>query len=210
MISQFSGTKLFQCQADGKFHFVNSTCVQDQAKWIQAYEKELSQVDTDPVELIGKINKDLQSDRAQGLLAGKESLEQVVNLIKNASSSVQLSSSDADKIVKVALVETADTLIEKKSSWKEMNKMERSRSATKLLDVVESIIFQKIHSSGDEMKEFSMSTKNIAAEVTSNDELRSELSFPSDANQLETSEKAFIKIEKPGLFFVRVLELAYL
>jgi len=194
-----SGTKLFQCRADGKFHFVNSTCFQNQEKWIEIYEKQLDEVKTDPVVVIGKINKHLQNDRAEGLDGTKESLEKVVNLIKNASSSIYLSSQKVDRFAKVALVETADTLIEKKKSWKEMEKSDRSKSATKLLDVVEGIIFQKMHKNNDDKKDFSMNTKNIAAEVTSNDELKSELSFPSDGSQLKTSETAFVKIEKPGL-----------
>ena len=198
-----SGTKLYICKSDGRFHYVNSTCVETKNLWLESFESKINNK-ANSMKLMEIMNHDLKSNRSDELLHAKKSIGAVVDLFKNASVNLN----DATEQSKNVLVETADTIIDKSLNWKEMPQKDRSKSATKLLDVVENIIFQKIHDNpnaeavyNDQTKAFSIRTKNILAEVSSNYELKKELDFPSNKD-VQTDEFAKVTIENPGKNFL--------
>lgn len=192
-IEEQTGTMLFQCSTNGQFEFINSTCVFVKNKWIDSFQKQLGNQSKNPTEIIQKINEDLKSEKSHDLLRSDKSLEEVVNLIHD------FSKPEPNKISRETLVHTADTLIEKNLEWKRVPKEDRSKSATKLVDVIENIIFQKKENQLREDQSFSIKTKNIIAEVGSNDELKKEMSFPSDINL--SNEKLVVNLENPGNIF---------
>ena len=117
-------------------------------------------------------------------------------------------------VLKRVVVRAADVLIGKMNTidagvWVEEG-MDRSVSATKLFDVVEDILFDKSKDNGENDGELiAINTRNILAEVSSNVEMKSELSFPSGRRgdddergeeDVDSGERAFVKIEKPGLW----------
>lgn len=189
-IEEQTGTVLFQCSTDGQFKYINSTCAFIKNKWIDSFEKQLDSQSKNPSEIIQKINEDLKSEKSHELLRSDKSLEKIVNLIHDFS---QL---EPNKISRETLVHTADTLIEKNLEWKRVPKEDRSKSATKLVDVIEKMIFQKKENQLREDQSFSIKTKNIIAEVGSNEELKKEMSFPSDINL--SNEKVVVNLENPG------------
>jgi len=201
-IEEQSGTILFKCHSDGQFHFINSTCVFVRNKWIESLKQQLDNKSEIPTSIIQKINDRLNSENSQELLNSDKSLEKVVDLIKDLSDDIQQTNPKPNKLIRETLVHTVDTLIEKNFIWKSMAKEDRSKSATKLVDMVENIIFQKHKRDIKDDTElqtnqvFSIKTKNIVAEVGSNDELKSQLSFPSNANL--SNEKVVVNLENPG------------
>lgn len=194
-IEEKTGTMLFQCGIDGQFSMINSTCVFIKNKWIDSFQKKIDNQSENPTQIIQRINEDLRSDKSQDLLRSEKSIEKVVNLIQDLSVNIHQANPQPDKYVRETLVHTADTLIEKNLEWKRVPKEDRSKSATKLVDVIENIIFQKTEEQVREDQSFSIQTKNIIAEVGSNDELKKELNFPSDINL--SNEKVVVNLEHP-------------
>lgn len=194
-----SGTKLFICKPDGRFHYVNSTCVKINSLWLESFGNKIHNK-ANSMKLMEIMNHDLKSNRSDELLQAKKSIGAVVDLFQNASANLK-DNTDHSKNV---LVETAGTIIDKSLNWKKLSQKDRSKSATKLIDVVENIIFQKIYNNpdteavyDDQTRAFSIRTKNILAEVSSNDELKNEINFPANEN-FESDEFAKVTIENPG------------
>jgi hypothetical protein len=50
-------------------------------------------------------------------------------------------------------------------------------------------------------KNFLINTENIVAEVSSNNELKKEISFPSLDNNVNLDENAFLTLKEPSLFY---------
>ena len=61
-------------------------------------------------------------------------------------------------------------------------------------------------------KNFLINTENIVAEVSSNNELKKEISFPSLDNNVNLDENAFLTLKEPSLFYfyLQLIEIKFI
>ena len=116
--TKFTGIKLFVCRSDGKFHYVNSTCI-NKSIWIKNYENEVKIMKmkflfvrkkifqfvyfklknkTNALKIIENISIDLKSNDKKNDLFEMKSIDTVVNLIKNISHNIQQENQNAKNV----------------------------------------------------------------------------------------------------------------
>ena len=92
------------------------------------------------------------------------------------------------------LINTANILINRTETWKNMNKMERSKSVTLLMDLIEEEIFKKSSQTND----IQIETENIVAELKVNKELKTDLQFPS-SQKINANNSVHLRLKEPKL-----------
>lgn len=121
------------------------------------------------------MNKELINDQNNKLLSNN-SLKTVIDFLKNASESFDLSDKDSKtskinisnvnllkfyyfiflkyrelnlNIFLKTFLNTADTIISKTENWKDMTKEEKSKSITKLIDLIDTVLFEDDNTDDD-------------------------------------------------------------
>lgn len=120
---------------------------------------------------------------------GSEPIMSFVDFMKNIST--YYSAQDEDKLFS-AIVETVDNLLVKSDDWKNLTQIDKSKSITKLVDLVDNVLFQE--------EAIGLSSQNIVAEVVPNIDQSMELEFPVNRYlQSKTSERVYLKIDEPNV-----------
>ena len=116
------------------------------------------------------------------------------------------------------IINAVDKLLNKNQNWQELStKNEKSKSITKLFDTIDTFVFEKklaldSSKSSNLEKNFLINTENIVAEVSSNHELKKEISFPSLDNNVNLDENAFLTLKEPSLFYfnLQLIEIKFI
>lgn len=120
---------------------------------------------------------------------GSEPIMSFVNFMKNISD--YYSTQDQDKLYTV-IVETVDNLLVKSDDWKNLSQIDKSKAITKLVDLVDGVLFQE--------EAIGLSSQNIVAEVVPNMDQSVEFEFPINRYlQSKTNERVYLKIDEPNV-----------
>ncbi|CAF0708589.1 unnamed protein product [Brachionus calyciflorus] len=178
------GSHLYKCEEDGNLYKVNSTCRirTENSDWFDSLKDEFEE-DKNSVKIFQKLNKDLKDYKK----SHSQSIKAVINFIKNATDFIDKN----QKNISVTFVETVDTIIGQTNNWNNLEQSDKTKSITKLIDLVDEVLFMD--------DKLSIARDNLIAEVNVNKDLRNDIEFPiGNYLQSKTDERVFLNIENPN------------
>lgn len=153
-------------------------------------------VNNDPLDKLEKLNKLLVRDLNKTLI-NTDSFQKVVNYIKNETKELFMSNNDKNNFLnkndslqikrsQQIVLQTVNTLLSENQTWSSLDSLNRSKTATSLLDTIEVSLFNSTNTLNQSIF---INTSLIISEFKINNHLESELKFPSNNYNIQKNNQ---------------------